>query len=536
MLEMGQPSHAFDAARLAESRLIVRWAEAGEKLTTLDGITRELQGRVGVVADPTGAQGLAGIMGGAASEVSGATRVVVLEAAYWDPLLIRRAGRALWIHTEASHRFERGADPEAPDRCSARIAHLLEKLGAGSARPGIVDARPAPRPPGAVLFRPGRADRLIGDAVGAERSAEILAGLGFERQGEEGDASRWEIPSWRQDVTREIDLVEEVARHHGLGRVPSTLPPARGLVGLRPRQIRDRRLRGFLAGAGLAEAITYSFVAQGSAESGVVKLANPLSEEQGELRISLVRPGLVDALRVNLRQGRRDVRLFEVGRVFPPAAAGAPEERLRLGVLLAGTAPPGHWTGAARACDFFDLSGLLQALLGHLSLEPPVLDAAAPSPEWLHPGRRAGVTWQGRPLGWLGAVHPARAAEWELRDETLVMELDLEPLLDAQPAPLRVTALPRHPAVERDLSLVCDAALPAARLLGEVRAAGGGSLREIAVRDRYDRPPVPEGRVSLTLGLTFQEPERTLTGEEVQAAVDRVVLALRERGAEIRGE
>jgi phenylalanyl-tRNA synthetase beta chain len=230
------------------------------------------------------------------------------------------------------------------------------------------------------------------------------------------------------------------------------------------------------------------------------------------------------------------VRLFEVGRVFPAREAGVPEEQPRLGVLLAGDAPPEHWTARARPCDFFDLSGLLQALLGRLGLEPASLDLEAPRPEWLHPGRSAGVSWRGEPLGWLGAVHPARAAEWELRDETLVLELALAPLLEAQPAPVRVAALARHPAVGRDLSLLCDAAHPAARLLAAVREAGGESLRGVVVRDRYDRPPVPRGRVSLTLGLTFQEPERTLTGDEVQAAVDRVVAALRRSGSEIRGE
>jgi len=536
MLEMGQPSHAFDAARLAEGRLIVRWAEPGEPLETLDGVARELQGRVGVVADPSGAQGLAGIMGGAPTEVSDSTRVVVLEAAYWSPLLIRRASRALGIHTEASHRFERGADPEAADVCSARIAHLLEKLGAGTARPGLVDVRPVPRAPRPVSFRPARAEKLIGDAVGAARCEEILSGLGFEKQADEGEASRWEIPSWRGDVAREIDLVEEVGRHHGLGRVPSTLPPARGLVGLRPRQERDRRLRRFLAGAGLTEAITYSFVGLGEPDPGVVRLANPLSEDQGELRVSLVRPGLVDALRGNLRQGRRDVRLFEVGRVFPSGEGGVPREQLRLGVLLAGAAPPAHWSARPRGCDFYDVSGLLQSLIERLGLEPASLDPEAPRPEWLHPGRSAGVSWRGESLGWLGAVHPAQAEAWELRDETLVMELALDPLLEARAAPVRAVALARHPAVERDLSLLCDAGQPAEGLLAAIREAGGGSLRDVVVRDRYDRPPVPKGRVSLTLGLTFQEPERTLTGDEVQAAVERVVEALRGSGAEIRGE
>ncbi|HEU0105137.1 MAG TPA: phenylalanine--tRNA ligase subunit beta, partial [Vicinamibacteria bacterium] len=259
MIEMGQPMHAFDLARMPEARIVVRWARPGEKLLTLDGQERTLQGRIGVIGGTRGALGLAGVMGGASSEVSESTRTVALEAAYWDPPSIRRAAKALGMHTEASHRFERGADPEAPPVALARLAHLLAKIGAGTTRPGLIDRYLAPRPRTRVSLRPGRITSVLGAPVAVSESRRILSGLGFT-VGEPSEAWTVDVPTWRGDVTREIDLVEEIARHHGLGRIPSTIPPSARVEGLRPAQRRDRKVREVLAGAGLIEVITYSFV------------------------------------------------------------------------------------------------------------------------------------------------------------------------------------------------------------------------------------------------------------------------------------
>ena len=227
MMEMGHPSHAFDLARVPDGKLIVRWAREGDRLTTLDGVGRILTGRVGVVAGTEGALALAGIMGGASSEVSDETRTVALEAAWWDPLSIRRASKALGMHTEASHRFERGADPEAPPDATARIAHLLAKIGAGKARPGLIDRRPVPRARRTSVFRPARAAAVLGTPVAEDRARRILTGLGFTVK-EQPAAWEVEIPSWRSDVGREADLVEEVGRHLGVDRIQSTVPAAHG--------------------------------------------------------------------------------------------------------------------------------------------------------------------------------------------------------------------------------------------------------------------------------------------------------------------
>jgi phenylalanyl-tRNA synthetase beta chain len=535
MMEMGHPSHAFDLDRLPGGRLIVRWAREGERLTTLDGAERVLAGQVGVVAGTEGPLALAGIMGGASSEVSDETRTVALEAAWWDPLSIRRASKALGLHTEASHRFEREADSEAPPAATARIAHLLAKIGAGTARPGLIDRHPAPRPKRVTSFRISRASAMLGVPVAPDRARQILAGLGF---GVDDQSAPWqvEVPTWRGDVGREADLVEEVGRHLGVDRIPSTIPPARGAQGLRPSQSATRAVREVLVGAGLTEVINYAFVSD--AEAGPhapprVRLANPLSDEQAVLRSSLVMPGLLATLRTNLRQGRRDVRVFELGRIFGSGPDG-PAEEARVAILLSGAVAT-HWSGPRRTADFFDAKGVLELLARRLGVGPFTFVADG-APGFLHPGKAAVVSLGGRPRGCVGSLHPDVASAWDLREEAVVAELELDALVAAVPAAVRFQPIPRSPAVSRDVSVVSDEGVTAAEIEERIRAAAGELLTEVSVVDRYVGPGVPPGKTSLTFSLVYQDPGRTLTGEEVQASVDRVVASLRAAGLEIRGE
>jgi phenylalanyl-tRNA synthetase beta chain len=533
MMEMGHPSHAFDLAKIPEARLVIRWARDGEPLTTLDGVARTLAGRIGVVAGPEAPLALAGIMGGAASEVSDSTRAVALEAAYWDALSTRRAAKALGMHTEASHRFERGADPEGPVTATARIAHLLQKTGAGSTRPGLVDQRPAPLPRRILALRVPQLRRVLGAEIAPAEAHRVLAGLGFAVSEPRGDTITAGVPTWRSDVSREVDLVEEVGRHHGLFRIPSTLPPGGSVEGLRPAQTMERAVREVLVGAGLDEVVNYAFVADTAAGAEPrVKLENPLAEDQGALRDSLVVPGLLSTLRSNLRRGTRDVRIFEVGRVFLPAP-GAPREERRLALLITGAAST-HWSEKRRAADFYDAKGILEVLgrrVGRLDLRVP-----SGLPSHVHPGKAARILWNGQDLGYVGALHPDAALAWELREETLVAELSLEPILASPPVAPRFEPVSRFPAVGRDVSIVADESLSAEELEKTVRAAAGERLRSSTVTDRYRGSQVPAGKVGLTLSLVYHDPSRTLTGEEVQASVDAVVAALRAKGAEIRGE
>ena len=533
MMEMGHPSHAFDLAKVPDARLVIRWAREGERVTTLDGVDRALSGRIGVVAGPNAPLALAGIMGGASSEVSDSTRTVALEAAYWDPLKVRRAAKALGMHTEASHRFERGADPDGPLTATARIAHLLEKIGAGSARPGLIDAYVAPVVRRILPLRLAQIPRVLGTVVPADEARRILAGLGFGLGEAKGETITAQVPTWRSDVSREVDLVEEVARHHGYARIRSTLPPAGGVEGLRPWQATERAVRDVLVGAGLVEVINYAFVPDAPAGGpSRVALLNPLAEDQGALRDSLVLPGLLRTLQSNVRRGTRDVRIFEIGRVFLPAS-GPPTEQRRVGLLLSGGALP-HWSAQRRATDFFDAKGILEVLarpLGGFDFQ-----SGDGLPSHLHPGKAAVVSWNGQPLGYVGSLHPDAAAAWEVRDETVVAELNLEPVFAAPPRVARFEAVSRFPAVARDVSLVCDEGLWAADLEGVVRAAGGARLRSVTVTDRYEGKQVPAGKVGLTMSLVYHDPSRTLTGEEVQASMEAVVKGLKARGAEIRGE
>jgi phenylalanyl-tRNA synthetase beta chain len=533
MLELGHPSHAFDLAKIPQAELRVRWAHEGESLKTLDGVDRALTSRVGVVAGPTEALALAGIMGGASSEVSDETRVVALEAAYWDPLTIRRAARVLGMHTEASHRFERGADPHEPVRATARIAHLLQRIGAGSVRPGLIDVHPAPRPERSAVLRASRQRALLGVDVPDAKAAAILEGLGFAVGIAQNGERRIGIPSWRGDVNREADLIEEVGRHFGLEKIPATLPPATRGGHLREEQSGARRVREVLVGAGLDEVARLSFVSPGLEARPAVPIANPLADVEGLLRSSLVDPGLLDTLKRNVSHGRHDLQIFEIGRVFAPAGSTV-EESTQLGLLLAGAARPKHWSEPVRSVDFFDAKGMLELVGARMGWA--LACGAGPVPAWLHSGKSAALLLGGKALGYVGALHPEAAARLELRGEIVVAELRLDPFFAAKPSEVKTQPLPRHPAVSRDLSVLVDRSVAADQLVTWARQGAGALLRSLQVSDRYDRPPVPEGKVSLMLTLRYQEPERTLTSDEVQTSVEGAVRVLRERGAEIRGE
>lgn len=536
MIEMGHPSHAFDLERITEGRLVARWAAEGEMLRTLDGVERPLGSRIGVVAGIDGPLALAGIMGGAASEVSEATRTVALEAAYWAPLAIRRGAKALGMHTEASHRFERGADPEGPVVATARIAHLLGRMGGGSVRKGLIDEHFLPLTCREIRLHPQRLSRLLGAEVAKPDLVRILAALGFEMH-EEGEAWRVVVPTWRSDVTREVDLIEEVARHHGLNAIEATLPASCDVNGLRPRQRRERSMRDVLAGVGLTEVIQNGFVnpeVAGTSAGPVARLRNPLAEDQGALRSSLILPGLLDVLQRNVRHGRHDVRIFEIGRVFIPDGRAVREEA-RLGLLIAGTADPPHWSERMRAADFYDMTGLIEHLCRRIGWSDVRIEPEGERPSFLHPGRSACVVGGERLLGFVGAIHPEMARIWDVPEGAFVAEIELEPLLASAP-PVQALPLQRFPSTSRDLSILVDTHLAARTLERWIREAAGVTLRDLTIADRYDRPPVPEGRVSLLVKLVYQDPQRTLTNEEVDASVQAVAEALRGRGAEIRGE
>ncbi|HEX4567625.1 MAG TPA: phenylalanine--tRNA ligase subunit beta [Vicinamibacterales bacterium] len=533
MLEMGQPTHAFDYAKLAGHRLRIRRAKPGERIRTLDGVDRTLDPDMLVIADADRAQAIGGVMGGAESEISGATRLMVLESAYFKPASVRRTSRRLALKTEASTRFERGADVEAAPVAIARAAALLEEIGAARPIGPMVDRYPSPRKPLTLTLRASRIQHVLGIAVADADVPTRLKPLGFSVSDDRGPMTvdhRWTVtvPTFRVDVEREIDLIEEIARHDGYKGLPATFPEltaAQAPPDPRPR--RDQLIRQLLTACGMSEAVTFSFIEAAAAQpfvtSDAVAVQNPLSEKFAVMRPSLL-PGLVDAAAHNRRRQHEHVRLFETGTQFRPQG----ETRAVAGVWCgAGIVP--HWSSASRAADFYDVKGVVDTICRAFGVEPAFEPADVP---YLVRGRSASIVQ----LGVVGQIVPAIAeARGFPPDEALwAFELNADALGQARGDDLRAESLPRFPSIVRDLSVLIDTALPAASLRGTIRTAAPETLTHVVEFDRYRGKGVPEGRVSLSLRLTFRSPERTLTDAEVDAAMERIVKALADSHGAVR--
>jgi phenylalanyl-tRNA synthetase beta chain len=527
LLEMGHPMHAFDLERLGGRELRARRARAGEEIVTLDGEKRTLAADMLVIADASAPQAVAGVMGGAASEVWSGTRLVAFESAYFKPASVRRTSKRLGLKTEASSRFERGTDINAPAVALERACALLEQVGAGRRVGAIIDCYPAPRGPIQVTLRRARIAHLLGIEVPDADVVRIFEGLGF---GVEPAAGGWTatVPTHRVDVAREADLIEELARHHGYDRVPTTFPALHAMPPRPdPRIGRKNLLRHVLTAAGFSEAIGFTFIEAAAAEpfaasgSEIIPLAYPLSEKFAVLRPSLL-PGLVDAVAHNRRRERPDVRLFEIG----AAITQADGEQRRVAFAWAGAGSGLHWSGGQRPVDFFDAKAVVERIGEALGVPLEVRVATRP---WLTPGRTAAVLAGGAEIGAFGALLPAiaRARELPGTDDVYAAELDLD-ALDRLVADrdVQFRALPRFPSVVRDVSILVDEGLPSARVRETIRSAAPDTLIQVEEFDRYKGKNIPEGRYSLSLRLTFRSPDRTLVDAEVQQAMERVLEAL----------
>jgi phenylalanyl-tRNA synthetase beta chain len=541
LLELGHPLHAFDLAKLEGPELRIRTARLGETLRTLDGQKRTLDPEMLVIADKSRAQALAGIMGGGDSEVSATTGTIAIESAWFLPSSIRRTSKRLGLSTEASYRFERGADFAATSQALARTCALIAQVGAGTIRPGWIDACPEVKTPTIVHFDPARAAQVLGAAVAADEMRRILRGLGFLI--DEQSASSWvvSVPSWRVDVSRDVDLIEEIARHYGYDRLPATFPPVLKAPARPDERLEtNRALRRLATAAGFNECVTFSFIGERSADEfgapgDSVAIANPLSETFAVLRPSLL-PGIVESLSHNRRHGQRDVRLFELGTRF--VKAGGERRTLALGWLGAGDAE--HWSERTRSVDFFDLKGVVEELSAAMGLSVRARPAMRP---FLSPGRTAEIVVDApdggtRSFGVVGQLLPALAVSRDIpsQDEVYLAELDLDAVADLVTMLNVATthALPRFPAIVRDLSILVADVLPAADVRGTIRSVAPATLVRLAEFDRYVGKGVPEGRVSLSYRLTFQAADRTLTDAEVDAAMDTIVAALAQAHGAVR--
>lgn len=524
LLELGHPMHAFDYNLLAGGQIVVRTARPGETLRTLDGVARTLDPETLLIADAERGVAVAGVMGGADSEVGTMTQTVVLESAYFEPRSVRRTSRALNLRTEASMRFERGADPQLPVTAMERACGLLEIIGAGTARGTIVDRYPSRIEVVTLSLRRARLAALLGSPVPDDEVQRILEALGFVLADTPGG---WDVtvPTRRVDTRREVDLIEEVARHYGYDRVPTTFPPLDvAPPPVDPSITRKRHLRTVMTGLGFVEAMTFGFIAQPAAArfavpDDLVAIANPLSESFAVLRPSLL-PGLLDAVAHNRRRQVRDVRLFEMGATFSQRTG----ERQALACAWTGSAAAEHWSGSGRDVDFFDIGGVVAQLGSALGLN---VTLTASTSGCLAPGRAAVVTAGNREIGLSGQLLPALADAHGLPNgETVyVAELQLDDA-SAEPGDVRVEALSRHPSVVRDISILVADSVAARDLRATIQAAAPDALVGIAEFDRYDGKGIPDGQVSLSLHLTFRASTRTLTDGEVDAAMNTIVVAL----------
>jgi phenylalanyl-tRNA synthetase beta chain len=554
MLELGQPMHAFDMARI-RGQLVVRRATPGEKLTTLDGVARVLDAEDMVICDDTGPISLAAVMGGETSEVQPDTVDVLFEAAHWDPVMVSRTARRHKLFSEAAKRWERGVDPALPLVALDRAVALLVEYGGGATDGNVLDIDHVV-PPRPLTIDPALPGRWAGVPYPAARVVETLGAVGCEVSTVDGSLLVTP-PSWRPDLNDPADLVEEVIRLDGYGKVPSVLPVAPPGNGLTPAQRRRRAVANALAESGYVEVLSYPFVGPSAVDGPAVRLANPLSDEEPFLRTSLL-PPLLATLKRNIGRGHRDTALYEMGTVFLPrpgagsppemgverrpteeefAAADAtvPHQPWHAAVVLAGDVEPAGWWGAGRPAGWADAIEAARITVAAAGIpDQRVTVKAAERAPW-HPGRCAAIEVDGLTVGHAGELHPSALAALELPRRTSAMELDLDALPEAGVAPApRVSSFP--PALI-DVALVVDESVPAADVQAALVAGAGGLLESVRLFDVYtSSQQLGEGRKSLAYKLTFRAPDRTLTVEEAVAARDAAITEAAARfGAILRG-
>ena len=530
--EQGQPLHAFDLAKLSGDRIVVRRAHAGEKLKTLDGVERALDHEMLVIADAARPVAIAGVMGGEDSEISEQTRDVLIESAYFSPPSVRRTSRVLGLRTEASHRFERGTDYDGVLRAQERCVALICEIAGGTATEDAIDVYPIPLSAPVVSFRPQRVKTLTGLDVEQEESRRILSSLGFVETGSDDSQAtmKFQVPTWRVDVEREEDLVEEVARHSGYEKIASELPASNVAGEYQPTERKRRALRRTLVGFGFDEAISFSFIdatqderfelLPGLAndlepEARFVTLNNPILEGVTRMRPTLL-SGVLDAVRHNFNHGTRDIRLFETGRVFATESKleELPRERESFALVATGMALEEGRAGGSRELDFYDLKGALEAVIDSMNLVPLRFEEF--HVKHLREGQAARIVGsEGTAMGSIGRLDESLAAIYKFRQPIYVAEVDLSALLQMSEKPVVYAPLARYPSVVRDVSLLVGRRVSIAELLDAVSGEGLENLRAAALVDVYEGKNLAAGKRSVTLRMEYRADDRTLRDEEV---------------------
>ena len=541
LLETGHPLHAFDYDLLAENRIVVRRARPGEAITTLDGEKRALEEAMLVIGDAEKAQAVAGVMGGADSEVGEKTTRIFLESAVFAPSSIRRTARKLNLLTEAAQHFQRGADPDMAEYAINRAAMLMQQVAGAQIAPDLLDEHPRPQTVKSVTLRFSRTKALLGAEIPEDRQCSILRQLGFSLSGKDLESAQFTVPSWRHDVTMESDLIEELARFYGYDNIPATVPRVRQSDKVfAPFEKRIRDLRDLLVKQGLSEIFNWTF---SSAEQvrkcgmpgfheNMVFLQNPLTENLSAMRTSLI-PGLLANAEYNLKRGNTRLSIFETGPIYLPVPdAAQPEEPPHLAIMLMGPVERQHWGQAEKATDIYDLKGWMETIAQffatHLTLQPTSMDL-------FQKGMGADIVLDGQRVGCLGKVSRTVQKNHDLPTESFVLELNLQPLLTAHPAHAAFQALPTYPPSLRDLAVVVDRGVHAGDLLETIQKSGGELLREVRIFDVYAGKQLPGDKKSIAFNLVFQSPERTLTDVDTQNAFERILHRLEQaHGATLR--
>lgn len=542
MLLTGQPMHAFDLDKIRGAEIIVRSATAGEKVTTLDDIEREVDEQTVLVCDAEGPTAIAGIMGGQVSEVSEGTTNVLLEIANWNGPNIHRTSQKLALRSEASGRFEKGLSPQLPLEVQEVASELMVELTGAELVSSTIDVAGEIAEPAAIELAAAHVESLLGTPVPLDRCAEILTRLGFKVD-PASDALAATPPHFRAaDVTRAVDLIEEIARIEGVDNIPATLPESPSAIGSLSRAQRMRRgFEDLLVANGYSEAMTWSFIGDdvidtlspgGTLDVDRLRIANPLSEDQSVMR-PLILPGLLIAAQHNLARGAEGVRLFEIGAVYG-GTVDQPVEHQHLAIAISGAATPGRWRGDAESIDFYTLKGVIEALSANagVAVAYAAIDAAAHP--FLIPGRSAALSVNDVPLGWVGELHPSVAKAYDLKT-TVVAELELGAIADALPDPVTYETFSTFPPAREDIAVVVNREVTADAVLDAVRSGAGKHLTAAEVFDVFEGEQVGEGNKSLAVRLTYSAPDRTLTDKETEKARRSITQKIEEIGGSLRG-
>ncbi len=526
LLEMGHPLHAFDYDVLRQGKIVVARAQQGARFRTLDGEERELDGEMLMINDGEGPVAIAGVMGGMNSEISASTTRVLLESAYFTPSSIRRTSKKLGLSTEASYRFERGADWDNAIPSIARACSLIEQLAGGKIAGSLKDVYPVKKEPVRIVLRQENVAALLGVGMPGEFIESTLRKLNFDVTPLEEGA--WQIlcPTYRADMELEADLIEELARFYGYGNIPTTLPPGK-TIGIHSSIFHhEKAIRELMSGQGYNEAVNLSFAGASDhldfppLEGERAAVRNPLTEDTQFMRTSLA-PGLVKSAKRNFNYGQRTVRLFELGKVYRLGSDGVPVEKNVLGVLGAGGFANQNWKNPAASYDFFHLKGALEALLQGLRISSFEIEPAEIA--WMNSSESAVLKIGGETAGALGLLSASLDEKYKLKQPVYLAEIDFECLARHAFSPPSYDPLPKYPSAERDMSIVVAKDLAFAAIRKGVSRLGISELVQIQLVDAFEGEKIPEGKVSLTLRLTFLDREKTLTVDRVQNFIDTIL-------------